>query len=271
MKSSQDRRPQPPGGPQGSLLEGLFPLSCSFCSAGMLTTDLCSVLALGVLSCTLHLEGREGRRILGPVLTLQPAMGTEQGFYMSLLGGHRSEPAQGQDVGLWPEQAAPWHVRIRPCGLCLSWGWTHRQCQGLGDRRVSANVLSIWFQLLVAELLVHCQVSHILATPGAFYSPSLPSRCLGSAWAGRSCSTGCPQAVLPRPQQPGPAHAARSRDTREELPAPGTACPCSCSTLGASLDPATAGASPSLGTARGPWENRSTALRGQGTRSTAGV
>ncbi|KAL2295236.1 hypothetical protein Nmel_018398 [Mimus melanotis] len=86
MKSSQDRHPQPPGGPQGSLLESLFPLSCSFCSAGMLTADLCSVLALGVPSCTLHLGGREGRRVLGQMLTLQPAMGAEQGFYMSLLG-----------------------------------------------------------------------------------------------------------------------------------------------------------------------------------------
>lgn len=85
MKSSQDRFPQPPRGPQCSLLEGLFPLSCSFCSAGMLAADLCPVLALGVPSCTLHLGERGGRRLLGLMLALQPARDAEQGFYMSLL------------------------------------------------------------------------------------------------------------------------------------------------------------------------------------------
>lgn len=117
-------------------------------------------------------------------------------------GCHRSDPTQGQDVGLWPEQASPRGVRIRPGGLCLSWGWTCRHCQGLGDRRAGANVLSIWFQLLVAELLV-ASLPHLGLSVRCFHSPApvwpLPGQ--GAGLAPAACSDSC--AALPAAARPG--------------------------------------------------------------------
>lgn len=107
-----------------------------------------------------------------------------------------------QDAGLWPEQAAPRGVRIRPGGLCLSWGWTCRHCQGLGDRRAGANVLSIWFQLLVAELLV-ASLPHLGLSVRCFHSPA-PVWALPGQGAGLA-PVPAVTAVLPCPRQPGPA------------------------------------------------------------------
>lgn len=98
MESNQHRCPQHPGDPQSSLLGVLFPFSCSFCSAGLLTADLCPVLALGVSGGAFlpPASGEKGREEgPGARLWVQSRDSTHPCW-----GCHRSDPAQGQDVGL---------------------------------------------------------------------------------------------------------------------------------------------------------------------------